>query len=347
MLIYWMMFWMPLLGAISPRPMVSSQSRTMFVLVCAIFAVLIGLRDEVGGDWVNYLPMFENISTWDFAWAAESKDVGYVLLNWLVAQVGGGIYAVNLVCASIMMIGTFHFCRNLPNPWLALLVAVPYMLIVVGMGYTRQAVALGCAMFGLVSLNKGRTLSFVACMVFGATFHSSGVLLIPIAGFASSRQRIWRGIWIVAAFVIAYVLLLQSETDVLWASYITSNQMHSYGAVERVLMNVVATIPLFLFGKRLVENPQTRRLWMVIAALALVCLPFVFVASTAVDRLALYLLPLQLFVFSHLPNLTRNATARTGIVAGIVAYYAAVQFVWLNYAVERHGWVPYHFMSFE
>jgi len=347
MLIYWLMFWLPLVGVISPKRMVEPQARIMFVGVCAIFTMLIGLRDVVGGDWVNYLPLFENISTWNFSWVLESKDVGYVLLNWLVAQAGGSIYEVNLFCAAIMMTGTYRFCRSMPNPWLALLVAVPYLLIVVGMGYTRQAVALGCAMFGFVSLNRGRPVSFIASVVLGATFHSSAVLLIPIAGFASSRQPIWRAAWIASIFAIAYILLLQSETDVLWASYVTSNQMHSYGAVERISMNVVATIPLLLFGKRLIADAYTRRLWMLISCLALVCLPFVFLASTAVDRLALYLLPLQLFVFSHLPNLTRNATARTGIVAGIVAYYAAVQFVWLNFALERNGWVPYHFAAFE
>jgi hypothetical protein len=113
------------------------------------------------------------------------------------------------------------------------------------------------------------------------------------------------------------------------------------------MMNVVAAIPLLYFRKRLVEEPQTRRLWVLISWLALACLPFVFFASTAVDRIALYLLPIQLFVFARLPNLTGNATARTVIVVGIVAYYAAVQYVWLNYAVERNYWVPYHFMPLD
>ncbi|HEY8009615.1 MAG TPA: EpsG family protein [Rudaea sp.] len=346
MLIYWLMFWLPFLGAISPKRMINSQARFMFLLVCLIFTIFMGLRDMVGGDWTNYLPLFGYISTLNFAWAIELKDPGYALLNWIVAKAGGEIYSVNLVCAAIMMAGAFRFCRSLPNPWLALLVAVPYMLIVVGMGYTRQAVALGFAMFGLVSLGRGRIFSFIACIAVGALFHSSAVLLIPIAGLANSRQRIWTAMWVAAAFVFAYFVLLQPESDALWDNYVTQ-QMKSNGAIERVMMNVVAAIPLLYFRKRLVEEPQTRRLWVLISWLALACLPFVFFASTAVDRIALYLLPIQLFVFARLPNLTGNATARTVIVVGIVAYYAAVQYVWLNYAVERNYWVPYHFMPLD
>jgi len=343
MLTYWAMFWLPLIGVLAPMPMVRSQGRMMFVSVCAVFTIFMGLRHQVGGDWYNYLPQFDYIAKLDFLDALTFKDPGYEALDWIVAQLGGSIYVVNLACASVMMVGTYRFCRSLPNPWLALLVAVPYLLIVVGMGYTRQAVAIGFAMFGLVSLSKGRTIPFVANILLGALFHSSAVLLLPIAGIASSRNRIWTVLWTAAAFVIAYFVLLEPETESLWKNYVTT-EMQSVGAFERVLMNVVAAVPLLLFRKQFVKDPQARRLWIYLSLLALVCLPFVFFASTAVDRLALYLIPLQLVVFSRFPDLGHSLTARTIIVVGVVAYYGTVQYVWLNYAIQRDYWVPYHFM---
>ncbi len=247
MLIYWLMFWLPLLGVFAPMRMVEAQGRMMFLLVCAIFAVLMGLRHEVGGDWYNYLPQFENIGKLDFIDVIGLKDRGYEALDWVVAQMGGEIYAVNLVCATIMMAGLFRFCRSLPNPWLALMVAVPYLLIVVGMGYTRQSVAIGLIMFGLVSLERGRTIPFVTCVLVGALFHSSAVLLIPIAGAAGSKNRKWTVLWVTASFVIAYFTLLAPETESLWDNYITA-EMQSYGAIERVLMNVVAAIIMLRFA---------------------------------------------------------------------------------------------------
>jgi hypothetical protein len=56
------------------------------------------------------------------------------------------------------------------------------------------------------------------------------------------------------------------------------------------------------------------------------------------------MLPLQLVVFSHLPDvLGRRGGRNDAVVAGVVVYYAAVLFVWLNYAGHAFAWVPYQF----
>ena len=91
----------------------------------------------------------------------------------------GGIFAIGLV----------FFCRNLPRPWLALAVAVPYLVIVVAMGYTRQGVALGLAMLGLVALGKKGTGWFVFWVMLAATFHKTAVLLLPLAALAAAHNR--------------------------------------------------------------------------------------------------------------------------------------------------------------
>jgi len=81
--------------------------------------------------------------------------------------------------------------------------------------------------------------------------------------------------------------------------------------------------------------------------LALVALAFVvFLAispsSTAVDRAALYIIPLQLFVLGRLPSvLARSEQGRKTLVAAVVAYSAAVMVVWMNFADNAHAWVPY------
>lgn len=48
-----------------------------------------------------------------------------------------------------------RFARSQPDPWLAVLVAVPYLVIVVAMGYSRQAVAIGILLAGLGRLERG------------------------------------------------------------------------------------------------------------------------------------------------------------------------------------------------
>lgn len=340
---YWLMFLVAVWGVLVPRTLPSRQADVMWWMLGLAFALMIGLRHEVGGDWFNYLTHFERATTLTFADAAAMNDPGHYILNRWVAMAGGDIYWVNLVYAAVLMCGIVVFCRSQPNPWLALLAAVPYLLIVVGMGYTRQAVALGFALLGLVALGDGRIRMFVLWVALGALFHKSAVLLLPIAVLAASRNRLLTGAMVLVATGLMYYLLLDDSAETMWTNYVEAGRISEGGPI-RVAMNALPAAILLLFRHRLVPDPQERRLWLWIACFALACIPLVGFASTAVDRVALYLIPLQLFVFARLPRLVSTPRARAPLVLALVAYFAAVQFVWLHYASHAEYWVPYRFM---
>ena len=61
-------------------------------------------------------------------------------------------------------------------------------------------------------------------------------------------------------------------------------------------------------------------------------------SSTAVDRLALYLIPLQLAVLPRVQYLFHGQLFGRAV---IVAYAGLVLFTWLNFAVHSRYWVPY------
>ena len=342
---YWLMFLVPAWATLMPGRLKPRQAWVPWAFVFVLFALMMGLRHEVGGDWLNYLPHFRETASRSFSEVLSRGDPGYYGLNWLVAHAGGSIYHVNLVCAAVMMWGTVVFCRAQPNPWLALLAAVPYMLVVVGMGYTRQAVALGFALLGIAALGHGRTRAFVIWIAIGATFHKSAVLLLPIAALAASRNRIFTAAIVGLTTLLLYYLLLADASETLWQNYVEA-EYQSSGGMIRVLMNVVPAVSLVMFRKRLVPDPQERKLWLWMAVFAFACLPLVGLASTAVDRVALYLIPIQLFVFARVPRLARTVPTRTPLVLGVVAYYAAVLFVWLNFATHAFAWVPYQNVLF-
>ncbi len=343
MLTYWMLLLVPVLGALSPLRLQPASQRIVWLLVWLGFTLVMGLRHEVGGDWFNYLPMFLDTAQRDLATAVSMGDPGYSGLSWIVVAVGGDHYVLHLLCAAVVMAGTVVFCRAQPNPWLALLASVPYMLVVVGMGYTRQSVALGFALIALVALGDGRTRKFVLWVILGALFHKSAVLLLPIAALASSRNRWLTGLLVLASTALMYYLLLEDTAEALWTNYVEAD-MQSQGGAIRVAMNALPALLLLAFRKRLMPEPGERALWLWLAVFALVCMPLVGLASTAVDRVALYLIPLQLYVFSRLPRLASATPTRTLLVLGIVGYYVAVQFVWLNFATHAQYWVPYRFM---
>ncbi|MEO7937503.1 MAG: EpsG family protein, partial [Burkholderiaceae bacterium] len=162
---FWLMFFIPAWAVLVPRRLPQRQAVVAWWAVGLLFTLMIGLRHEVGGDWGSYAEHFTHAARMTFGEALAMGDPGHYLLNRLVAGLGGSLYTVNLIYAAVLMTGTVVFCRRQPIPWLALLAAVPYMLVVVGMGYTRQSVALGFGLLGLVALADGKVRKFAFWVV--------------------------------------------------------------------------------------------------------------------------------------------------------------------------------------
>ncbi len=154
MLIYWLLLALPatlaLAGlrthdATAGANFSRSQSNTLFInsfllVVFWLFYNLIsGLRYEIGGDWFTYLNMIDRIRDSDFVEALFETDVGFGMITWLMTRIGLGMPAVNALCSGILSLGIIRLARRTEHPWLAITAAVPYLLIVVGMGYLRQA----------------------------------------------------------------------------------------------------------------------------------------------------------------------------------------------------------------
>lgn len=343
MTVYWLLFTIPAFATLFPRRLLRSQQLVIWTIVGCLFILLIGLRFEVGGDWQSYIEHFQ-AARHSLLDALDFGDPAYYLAGWFFASIGGSVYWLNTFCAALLVGGVMRFASIQPRPWLALAVAVPYLLIVVGMGYTRQAAAIGLAMWGLVALRERRVLSFAVSILLAALFHKTALLMLPIAALAASRRRIWTATWVGVLFVGGFFFLLQDQVDTLYSSYIDSEYAFaSEGARIRLAMNAVAAAIFLLFRRRLSQDLAERRLYGWMSLITMASVPLLTISPTAVDRMALYLIPLQLVVFSRLPDLATTGRGKQFMLAAAVGYYALVQFVWLNYASHAFAWLPYQF----
>ena len=312
----------------------------MLVVLFLGMAAMVGLRFQVGADYGTYIRIFDYVSRQTFDDAFEFGDPGYQFVNWLVGQWEGDMWHVNLICGAIFAWGLAMFCRRQPAPLLAALVAVPYLVVVVAMGYTRQAVAIGVIMAGLASLDRHASIArFVIYVAIASLFHKTALIALPVAIFAGRRNHLLNLVAIVLAGIGLYTALLDESVDRLVTNYLDARYA-SQGAAIRVAMNAVPAAMLLLAGQRLGLTEYQLRLWRIFAILALLCIPALALSpsSTAVDRVALYLIPVQMVAIARLPILLRSEML--GRVA-VAAYSFAVLFVWLNYAAHSSAWIPY------
>ena len=323
----------------------SEAMQPLFFVVAIFTIVLIGFRYQVGGDWINYLRIFRHIRYADLWEAARFADPAYAVLNRLAHMLGADIWFVNLVCAAIFTWGLVKFCAQQPNPWLGMVVAIPYLVIVVGMGYTRQAAAIGLVLLGLAQLEQKSIFRFALYAIGAAAFHKSGITVLPLVALGSAKGRLGHGALLGLLGLMIFYVFVERGMAGITNSYL-NQQYDAQGAAVRVLMNIIpATIFLF-FSKRFDITPAQRVLWrnFSFGAFATLAMLFLVASSTIADRLALYLIPLQIFVFSRLPYaFQREGKPDPLLVMAIVGYSAMVQFVWLTRARHAENWVPYQF----
>jgi hypothetical protein len=325
------------------RAVIGTQAAPLLLVGGLLIALMIGFRYQVGGDWENYLLIFDWAGTLNATEALTYGDPAYTFLNYVAQWLGYDMWFVNLVCGLIFSWGLIKFAREQTNPWLAVVVAIPYLVIVVAMGYSRQGVAIGIIMAGLAHLDRRSILRFAIYIFAAAAFHKSAIVVLPLVAMSGVRNRfVMIGLLALLALLL-YYFFVQSSFDRMVTNYVEA-EYNSQGAAIRVAMNLPPAIIYLVFWKRFGLSPQQHKLWrnFSIAALAALMLLFYLESSTAVDRLALYIIPLQMVVFSRLPEAFAVQGRPNGQYAAfVIAYSGLIQFVWLTYAAHAGDWLPF------
>jgi len=340
------MFLVPLLSGLSPWKAKGALPNFQWFFYSFILIFIVGFRHEVGGDWFTYIENYERLIGVPFtgllSGASFANSFGFEVLHWFSMNYLNGIYATNLICATIVIVGMMRICRNMPVPWIALSVATPYFLIVVSMGYTRQAVAIGFIMWGILDLVNGKQIRFYFLVLMGALFHKTAIIMLPVGFlYANSIRNIKDLILLLLLFGMAFMAFMLDRFEFLLYHYVTNTQLDSSGAFIRVLMNVSAAVTFLFFRKKWVKKYDDTSLWMIFSIISIIMLPLTFVSSTTVDRFALYFIPLQLLVFSRVPVLIEDIYQRTLFVLVVLLVYTGVLYIWLNFGSYSSHWLPY------
>lgn len=361
MLIYSALFLLPVIGHILSPEIPSRLSRIAWVGLVAFTVLIVGLRFDVGCDWKGYWIIYEVINgqnTGSFyhnyinpssVTRILKEGALYLGLNWLVGQFNAGLVGVNLICALVMLLGLSAFCRRLPLPWLGWLIASPYLITVVGMGYTRQSVAIGLFCWALGSLRDSKIGKYLLFCFFAAGFHISAILLIFL-GLIFYRRRYIQALTTFprlsialssgAALILGLVLWVALGDDLI--RYLTSPHYHSSGASYRALLTAVPGVFLLLLRDKIYQpNSIIHQFFLVLALVGIAFFPLSFFATTLIDRLGLYLIVLQIYFWPiWLARIDAGKTAATCTI-GLVFVYGGIFFGWLKFSDNSHCWVTY------
>lgn len=345
MIIYALIFLFPAFLAIANIQLNSALAKSFFYLFCFVLIIFVGLRFENGVDWWNYLIFQLSYEDITFKEVFDRQDPGYGLLNWLSYKLfDGSIFFVNFVSALIFITGLAVFCKTMPSPWLALAISISFLVIVMGMNYTRQSAALGFGLIALTSLFKKKNIMFFVYMFFAMSFHKSAIVLLPLALLGlQNRLIVFTALLFLAP--LFYFVFVSTYIEAQVALYLGNGGMDSGGAYVRVSLNLIASIFYLLYRKQVNLPSHIQLIFDAMAAINffLFLMLFVFPSTTIIDRFALFFTPIQLFIFSALPYILKPFALSASI---ILIVYGAQLFIWLSYSTYAILWIPYNFWIF-
>ena len=279
------------------------NNKYLKISIGIILIFLIGFRHEVGADWIDYLGHYNLIKKLNLteAFLYFNQEPLPILLNWLAGYFNLGVYGINLLYSIVFVIGLFRFASKQQNFWLVIAVSFPYLIMIVSMGYSRQSVAIGLFLLAITFLEERKIYYYSFFVFLAGLFHASAFLLLPLGYIIYGKKNKFVNIVLLLLFLyIAWEVILSSKMDSYMYGYIHKERQSSGGFI-RIFMNIFAGLIFLKYRKRWKKYLGSMyKFWLILSIANMFLLLLVFKFSTAADRIALYFIPIQLFIFSNL-----------------------------------------------
>lgn len=338
---YFFVFGLASLFALNPINLSKELEKFLWILVIIVGTLFIGLRYEVGGDWLNYVHSYNRLSVLPVnEWMNVSRfDPGYLAIVLICSIFDTGVMGVNLFCGFIVMNCLVFFARQQPLPWLTIVAAIPFFIIGVSMGTVRQGVALSIVLVALTYVDKN-IFRYCVWILIAALFHKSGVVMLGLAFFKIRNKYALFGL-ISLVLTVGVIFSQLDSVRILMLAYILDPDYQSDGAWIRVLVSMLPFVGTLLFYKKMISEYPDYWAYFLIGIGTIILMYFSFSFSTLVDRVAYYTIPLQLALWPRIIAVQDQPLMRAYFKVSFISGYLVMLYVWLVFANHSWAWLPY------
>lgn len=315
------------------------------------YLLFIGLRYRVGPDWWQYSYIHTSLAYynfWDIMFRPE--PLSYFLF-WLSETLGFHVYLSNIVAAAILMIGVLCFARRTASPWLALVAATPYFIVVVSMSGIRQSMAAGIMLFLLSRWERYSFLKRGLYILVAAMFHTSALannILLVTKLNIPLRYKLFIGtLVLLMTFYLGSEVPLYADNVLQYRHrYLEGNySVESIGSLYHIAMIAFPALLGFIYKKRIADNVYNPTLldFGLYASLAVFIINLF--SSTVASRLTIYMYFVPMIVY---PALVASAGPRTKLLAmfAVIMFHFLILASWFTLGNVAFAYIPYQNILF-
>ncbi len=317
----------------------------IWIFIIFLLSIFIGFRNEIGGDWIIYEKFYHHVPNLAFLDMLNSSLV-YVYINKIAYYTGTGFVGVNFICALIFMFSLAIFLNNTENKWLALAISFPIIILILGMGYTRQGLAFSFSLFLIKALEDKKLFKSLIFIILSILSHKSALFICSFLLFLSLwyyKKYFYLFISVLIPIFFAYLFWYYYKH--LFHFYAGFGQhMFSYGSLPRSLLILFVAI-LFIINKKKFKSMNEYQIFIytAFASMIIFLFPFSITTSIIADRLLLYLYPLKLVFIAFADLKDKTIRFITFIISSVYFFYLII---WISFGKNSFSWIPYGFVGF-
>ena len=353
MLFYFLIFFTLTLISLSSDYIIPTKKINDLLLyfIIIFFIFMVGFRDDVGGDWGRYKFYYDNELNPDNIFNLKElfrggHDAGYEFLQLVFLNLNLEFHFITLVIAFIYICAIANIAKKNDYQIFTFLIAFPFLIIVVGMGYHRQAAAFGFIIFALDQLNKNKSINFFILIFLAVLFHKSALIFIFFI-LINIKHKIIIFLFFLTLSIFIYNYLY-TDISRLFDLYLGKFQhLESGGADIRYIFNFIPAIIFLCYSDILSNNRVEKRIYIIKSVVILLFLPVLFYSSTTADRMLVYFSTIQLLVYPRINRIFNDnkfsIVYTKYIHIFIIICYFVFLYTWFAYSSFKDIWIPYQF----
>ncbi|WP_146490021.1 EpsG family protein [Vibrio sp. T20] len=260
----------------------SVEYRKFLIISFSVFFVAVfGFRYRVGVDWSNYFKVYERLT--EFPFRIDTIEIGYKYINVLAYQSDIGMPLVIFLCTVLFI----YFTINAPsligvNPFYFFAIVAPYHLVMSGVNYTRQGVALSIFIYAFSYLLNGNKNKFVFFILLASSFHYSSLLFLVL--YFSEIRKVF-----LIPLSVTFIVGLALATFVEFQQYL-STDMDNAGIYLRVGYILVPCFFLLVHNLLMprLYNYKRMNIFIYISVPAMIIISLV--STTMADRISYFII---------------------------------------------------------
>ena len=322
-----------------------------YLIIIFLLSIFVGLRHEVGGDWINYQLSYSYITKQNFYEFITSplnyNEFGYKLIILLSNTLSNKYFfhISNYISALIFVFFFINFLKHFTYKSLIFFFSIPYLIIVVSMGYTRQSIAVGFLLLGLLYINKDKDIKFIFIILLGSMFHKTilfGLSFLIIKHLNFKKYNIY----LILLLIFFILVPLYTSTFIELASnFLSEKKIQTSGAKIRLFINLLIAIVYFYIRKDWNNNFYNKRIMDYSMFLMVIFFFITFFLEgpiiSGLDRISVYLFPFNLIVISNFMTRVKSNNQKLFFSFIIILFSYLFFLIWAYYGSYSHFWFPY------